>query len=173
MMESPSTIEHKKSAPKIVDFGILVISTSVAEGKKEDRSGKILRDKILEAGHRVITEMTVSDDSNAIGNAVRELSSRVPAIVSTGGTGLTRTDLTIETIRPLFSKELTGFTPLFMQISYEDVGPACMLSRATAGIIDARCVLFALPGSPKACELAMEKLVLPEVAHITRHFVEA
>lgn len=173
--EGASTLSHKAGAPKSVGFAILVISTSVSKGEKEDRSGALIRSKVLAAGHRVVAERVVSDDADAIREAVLAFARdpTVAAIVSTGGTGLTLTDITVETVRPLFSKEITGFTPLFIALSYEDVGAAAVLSRATAGIIEGNSVLFALPGSPKACELAMDKIILPEVAHITKHFKEA
>jgi len=175
MIESKSTLSHKAVAPKSVGFAILVVSTSISEGKKEDRSGRLIREKVQAAGHFVIAEKIASDDADAIREAVLELAGNpaVQAIVSTGGTGLTQTDITVETVRPLFSKEISGFTPLFIALSYEDVGAAAVLSRATAGIIKGNAVLFALPGSPKACELAMDKIILPEVAHITKHFREA
>lgn len=169
--ESPSTTSHKAEAKRACNIGIIVISTSVSQGTKEDRSGGIIRDRALAAGHAVVRRQIVPDEPDAIRSAVMNFAEDpgIDAIISTGGTGLTPTDVTIETVRPLFRKELTGFTPLFMQLSYEDVGPACMLSRATAGIFDSA-VLFALPGSPKACELAMDKLILPEVTHIVKHF---
>jgi molybdopterin adenylyltransferase len=193
MQEAESTRTHKSLAPARVGVAVLVISTSVSEGRNEDRSGGMIREMCAAAGHDVVAFQIVPDDARMITEAVRGflLDSRIHAVISTGGTGLTKTDVTVETLRPLFSKELTGFTPLFMQLSYADVGPACMLSRATAGIVSVplnpdivsgagrpdipvveRAVLFALPGSPKAVTLALEKLILPELAHITKHFRE-
>jgi molybdenum cofactor biosynthesis protein B len=174
MQEAASTRIHKSLSPARVGVAVLVISTSVSEGRNEDRSGILIKEKCATAGHDVVAFKVVPDEAHAITEAVHGFlfDSRIHAVIATGGTGLTKTDVTVETLRPLFSKELTGFTPLFMQLSYEDVGPACMLSRATAGIVSERAALFALPGSPKAVTLALEKLILPELAHITKHFRE-
>lgn len=172
--ESESTRKHKAESERRVTFGVLVISTSVAEGRNTDRSGALIREMIVAAGHQVAEFGVVPDESRAISEAVIGMARRpeITAIVSTGGTGLTKTDVTIETLRPLFLKEISGFLPLFMQLGFEDVGAACMLSRATAGIIEGPAVVFALPGSPKACRLALERLILPEAAHIVKHFGE-
>ena len=174
-MESESTKEHKSKAPTTVGFGILVISTSVSKGEKDDRSGRLIADSIENGGHKVISTITVPDNFKMIQESIDSLSRdpNIQSIVSTGGTGLTETDITFEAAQEIITKPIPGFHSLFMTVSYEDVGPACMLSRATAGIIENRCVLFCLPGSPKACTLAMEKLILPEVAHITKHFRES
>ncbi|MFQ5553151.1 MAG: molybdenum cofactor biosynthesis protein B, partial [Thermoplasmata archaeon] len=90
---------------------------------------------------------------------------QVAVVVVSGGTGLSPTDVTIETIAPLFQKELDGFGEVFRSLSYRDIGTAAIMSRATAGVIDG--VLVAcLPGSPKAVRLAMEEVLLPEMGHI-------
>jgi molybdenum cofactor biosynthesis protein B len=89
----------------------------------------------------------------------------VNVIITTGGTGLSPTDVTIEAVRDLLEKELTGFNALFTQLSYAQVKSAAILSRAIAGSIDGK-ILFCLPGSPRACELAMNSIILPELGHI-------
>ena len=98
---------------------------------------------------------------------MRELSreKNVHAIITTGGTGLTPTDVTIEAVQGMLDKELPGFNSLFMLLSYPQVKSASMLSRALAGTIKGK-VIFCLPGSPKACTLALESLILPELGHI-------
>lgn len=175
MKEAESTQCHKAAAPKTIGFAIVVISTTVHAGTREDRSGEMLKRMVIDGGHLVHWMTVVPDDPAAIRGAIEEClkNPSIRAIVTTGGTGLTLTDVTYETVRGLFSKEITGFNALFMQLSFDDVGPACMLSRATAGIIRNAAALFALPGSPKACELAMKRLILPEVAHMAKHFGEA
>ena len=167
--ESASTRLHKKDAPTTVPCAILVISTSVADGTKTDSSGAAIREMLEAAGHRVAATETVSDDAGRIRDAVLCLTSgESRCLIATGGTGLVERDVTFETVRPLFSKEITGFLPLFMALSYPEAGAACMLSRATAGLIG-RSVAFFLPGSPNGVRLAMEKIIVPEIRHIVKH----
>jgi len=170
MAESSSTAAHKADAPAPVNFAIMVVSTGVIAGTRQDRSGPIIKEKILASGHQVVDNAVVPDDATKIKQAVLGFIANrdIHAIVSTGGTGLTKSDVTYETVKALFTRELTGFTPLFMQFSYAQGGPACLLTRATAGVIGS-VVLFALPGSPDACAMALDSLVLPEIAHITKH----
>lgn len=176
MEEGPTTQRHKKEAPDSVGFGVLVISTGVFAGRRRDSSGEMIAEMIRAAGHKVLSVRLVPDAPPEIRKGIEELADLpgVQVIVSTGGTGLSPSDLTVETVRVLFQKEITGFLPLFMLLSYEDVGAACMLSRTTAGILRGPkpVLLFALPGSPKACRLALEKLVLPEASHIIKHVEE-
>ena len=89
----------------------------------------------------------------------------VRAIITTGGTGLSSTDITIETVRGMLEKELPGFTALFMLLSYPQAKSASMLSRAMAGTIKGK-LIFCLPGSPRACKLATEALIIPELGHM-------
>jgi len=109
----------------------------------------------------------VPDDVAAIRGAVRRfLATRgIDVVVLTGGTGFAPRDVTLDAVAPLFDTPVEGFGELFRMLSWQQVGAAAMLSRATAGLIGDRAV-FLLPGSPKAVSLAMEKLILPETAHL-------
>ena len=89
-------------------------------------------------------------------------------LLTSGGTGITPKVVTIETIRPMFKKELTAFSALFSQLSMEEIGSAAMMSRATAGVIGSTAV-FCMPGSLPACKLACERLIFPELGHIAKH----
>jgi molybdenum cofactor biosynthesis protein B len=93
--------------------------------------------------------------------------SRVKVIITTGGTGITRRDSTYEALVGLFDKRLEGFGELFRMLSFEEIGSAAMMSRATAGIVG-RCALFLLPGSEAAVRLAMTRLIIPELGHVAR-----
>ena len=93
--------------------------------------------------------------------------SGVRAVVLTGGTGLSARDVTVETVRPLLSKTIDGFGELFRALSFQQIGPAAMASRAVAGVWDG-VVVFALPGSPAAVSLALERLIVPELGHLVR-----
>ena len=154
--------EHKARAPKSVKCGVITISDSRTE--TTDESGKILKQLLLDAGHKILFTAIVKDDRKAIAEAVEQASWTCDAIVTNGGTGLSKRDVTIETLEPGLEKVLPGFGELFRVLSYRDVGSAAMLSRAIAGVYKTR-LLFCLPGSPAACLLAMKSLILPELGH--------
>ncbi len=163
--ESESTRSHKSSSPVSVDCAVITVSTSRSKGG-EDRSGNIIRSLLSSGGHRIVESKIIPDSPEMIESAIK--SSGADAIIFTGGTGLTRTDGTVETARKLFTKEIEGFGELFRLLSYSESGSGALLSRATAGLVGNKAV-FCLPGSPDACGLAMKKLVLPEISHIVKH----
>src|SRR3989454_12419519 len=154
--------EHKARAPKSVKCGVITISDSRTEAT--DESGKILKQLLLDAGHKILFTVIVKDDGKAIAEAVEQASWTCDAIVTNGGTGLSKRDVTIETLEPGLEKVLPGFGELFRVLSYRDIGAAAMLSRAIAGGDKTRRP-FCLPGSPAACLLAMKSLILPELGH--------
>jgi molybdenum cofactor biosynthesis protein B len=121
---------------------------------------------VKEAGHVVVGRDLLPDDVNAIRRKLLELVQRddVDVIIFTGGTGLTRTDVTIEAVRPLFDKEIEGFGDVFRHFSIQEVGTAAFLTRATGGVVGDK-VVFLLPGSPNAVRTGM-KIILAEVSHL-------
>jgi len=154
--------EHRAHAPHQVSCGVITISDSRTEAT--DESGELVK-RILEgAGHAVAFYAVVKDDAPAILNALDRAGSDCDVIVTNGGTGLSRRDVTIETLGSRFEKVLPGFGELFRMLSFSKVGSAAMLSRAVAGVYRGR-LMFCLPGSPQACELAMTSLILPELGH--------
>ncbi|MBL0693595.1 MogA/MoaB family molybdenum cofactor biosynthesis protein [Comamonas sp. JC664] len=158
--------EHKARAP--VHVSAFVVTCSDSRDAARDESGRVLRDGLEAAGHTLAGSVVVKDDPDAIRGALeaaRESGAR--AVLFTGGTGIGRRDCTVETLRPLFEKELPGFGELFRMLSYRQVGSAAMMSRATAGTYQGM-ILFALPGSPKAVRLALDALILPELGHAVR-----
>jgi len=161
---------HKKNSPKRVDIGIITVSTS--RNKAEDKSGQWISKRAAKEGHHVVFHNVIPDSSNAILSTIRtvidELDPQI--IIITGGTGISSQDVTIETVRPLFGKELTGFGALFAQLSFEEIDSAAILSRATAGVIQ-KSVLFCIPGSLKACKLACKALIFPEIGHLVKHIM--
>ncbi len=167
-METQSTKEHKTHTKKHLNFGIITISTSRDAKGGRDISGDNLSHSIEKQGHAVAKRTTVPDNKNQIKNKVLEYVDSVDIIITTGGTGIAKTDITVEAVRPLFDKELESFNTLFMIESYKRVGASSMLSRACAGIIKGK-VIFCLPGSPDACALAIEKIILKEAGHILKH----
>jgi molybdenum cofactor biosynthesis protein B len=162
------THEHKKKAPRSIAIGIVSVSTT--RTLDTDESGQWIETRAKEAGHIVISRHLVSDDAASITELVMKIVRDKPpqSLIITGGTGITEDDVTIESIRPLFKKELTAFGPLFAQLSYQEIGSAAMLSRAMAGLIENTAV-FCLPGSLNACRLACKSLIFPELGHLTHH----
>lgn len=165
---SPSSDHlHREKIPSMVSVAILSVSSS--RGLEEDKSGDLIRDLLQDKGHQITDREVVKDDVTLIRKAFeRMLLTEARAIVVTGGTGITPTDVTVEALRPLLDKELTAFGSLFTQLSYEEIGPAAILSRATAGVVRNKAV-FCIPGSSKACKLAVGKIILPELPHLIAH----
>jgi len=163
--------EHKKKAPKSVKLAIITMSDS--RTLEEDISGDLLQDLLEKKNHIVLIRKVLPDDSAFLKATIKSIleDQNIQVIITNGGTGLTKKDITIETLKPLFNKEITGFSTLFWHLGYQQAESAAMLSRATAGIIG-KTVVFCLPGSPRACQLALEKLILPEIGHILRHINE-
>jgi molybdenum cofactor biosynthesis protein B len=160
-----SVAEHRKKSDIRASVAVLTLSTSRA--LDSDKSGDVIQHQLEENGHNVAVRKILPDDRNVLRATLNEVfeNKKVNAIITTGGTGLAPTDVTIEAVRDLLDKELPGFTALFMQLSYSQVKSAAMLSRALAGTMKGR-VIFCLPGSPRACEMAMEQLILPELGHM-------
>ncbi len=159
--------EHKANAPASVGCFVLTISDS--KTPETDTSGALIRELVSAAGHRVTGHAIVKDEPEQVAAVIRSgcAAPSVEAFILTGGTGITSRDSTYEAIEALLDKRLSGFGELFRMLSYEEVGAAAMLSRAQGGVVQGR-VLFSLPGSPNACRLALEKLIIPELPHLLR-----
>jgi molybdenum cofactor biosynthesis protein B len=144
---------------------IAVVTASDSRTPETDESGGVIRSMLERAGHTIAHYEVMPDSPERIRQAVIEYLPNVDAIIVNGGTGISARDTTIEAIRPLLSRELEGFGELFRMLSYQEIGSAAFLSRALAGISH-RKIVVALPGSPDACRLAMEKLLIPELGHM-------
>lgn len=159
--------EHKADAPQSIGCWVLTISDS--KTPETDTSGQLIRRLLTDAGHRVIGAEIVRDEpaevQRVIGEACRN--AQVQALLMTGGTGITSRDATFEAVEELLEKRLPGFGELFRMLSWQEIGGAAMLSRAQMGIARRR-VIVSMPGSPNACRLALEKLILPELGHLVR-----
>jgi molybdopterin adenylyltransferase len=165
MKTKNSVAEHRSKSLRQASVAVITLSSS--RTLATDQSGDIIQSLLEEKGHTVVARMVLKDNPNALRLALKSLirKKKVQAIITSGGTGLSPTDITIETVRGLLEKELSGFNALFMQLSYPQVKSAAMLSRALAGAVKGKMV-FCLPGSPRACRLAMESLILPELGHM-------
>jgi molybdenum cofactor biosynthesis protein B len=159
--------EHKATAPKTV--GCFVLTVSDTKTAETDTSGTLIRELLTAAGHRVVESRIVRDEPAEVARLVRDACARddVQAVVLTGGTGITSRDSTFEAIEALLDKRLPGFGELFRMLSFQEIGAAAMLSRAQMGL-HARRIVASLPGSPNACRLALEKLLIPELGHLLR-----
>jgi len=154
--------EHRAHAPQRVACGVITISDSRTEAT--DESGDLVKRIVEGAGHKVVFYAIVKDDGPSILDAVDRAQPMCDVILTNGGTGLSSRDVTIETMGSRFERVLPGFGELFRMLSFSKVGSAAMLSRAVAGVYRGR-LLFCLPGSPQACELALTSLILPELGH--------
>lgn len=158
--------EHKARGPAHVRVAILTVSDTRTVAN--DTSGQAVRLLLEDAGHAVTAAAIVPDDPDAVTAFVLEqLEGDAHVVITTGGTGITSRDSTFEAIDALLDKRLDGFGELFRMLSFHDIGPAAMLSRACAGLARGK-VVIALPGSEAAVRLAMTKLVVPELGHLVQ-----
>ena len=156
--------EEHKSHVKSVRCAVLTFSDSRTE--ESDDSGKLIKNLLAEGGHEIVAYQVIKDDLESIQKAVKDLiDSDVQAIITNGGTGISKKDVTIEAISVLLDKKLDGFGDIFRFLSYEHMGSAAMMSRALAGAIKSK-IVICMPGSVDAVELGMKKLILPELGHM-------
>jgi len=160
-----SVEEHRAEAPEQVRFAVLTVSDT--RTKETDESGKLIIEFVTGAFHVAAVRALCKDDPPAVQALVKQATTQdgVDCLVITGGTGLAKRDSTYEAVRELYELEIPGFGELFRSLSYEEIGAAAMLSRASAGLVNGRPV-FSLPGSAAAVSLAMDKLILPEIGHV-------
>jgi molybdenum cofactor biosynthesis protein B len=145
---------------------IATVTISDTRTRETDDSGRVCGELMREAGHLVVRHLIIKDDPNYIKELVRELcdANACDAIVTNGGTGITKRDNTHEALEAIFEKRIDGFGEAFRRISWDDFGPRAILTRATAGVFNA-CVVFSVPGSPNAVRVGVTKLILPVLRH--------
>ncbi len=159
--------EHRADAPKALNLAVMTVSdTRTAE---TDTSGALIVAMAEAAGHRILDRVIIPDEPDRMTPLLREFASRdeLQAILITGGTGISLRDQTYETVSALSTRPLPGYGELFRMLSFAEIGPACILSRAVGGLIG-QAVVLVMPGSRAAVELAMSKIILPELPHIVR-----
>lgn len=166
MPQSPAG-SHRADAPAAVRVFVVTISDTRTE--TTDTSGAAIATLLEGAGHTVTGRKIVKDDAEAIRGTVSYAakSGASDAVITTGGTGISSRDGTFEALSSLFERRLDGFGELFRALSYQEIGSAAMLTRATAGIVG-HCAVFVMPGSENAVRLGMHKLILPEIGHVVR-----
>jgi molybdenum cofactor biosynthesis protein B len=160
-----SHIDHKALAPVSVTCYVLTVSDT--RTRDTDTSGRAIRELLEGAGHTVSGSAIVGDDPEQVTSAVREQlrNARTQVVITTGGTGVSSRDGTFDAVDRLLEKRLDGLGELFRMLSFDEIGAAAMMSRATAGTVG-RQAIFVLPGSEKAVRLAMTRLILPELGHV-------
>lgn len=176
-MKSQSMEEHRASAPEDISCGVITLSDSkyrefqeTGEIPESDASGRLLVDA-LSRDYSVSEYTVIPDDGEKLISAIHDMIDEgVSVIFTTGGTGIGSRDITVETLRGIFEKELDGFGEIFRYLSFKELGAGAILSRATAGVYRGT-LIFALPGSPNAVKLGIE-IVVPEIGHLVKHLRE-
>ena len=166
-----SVHEHRSQA--LSSVACFVLTMSDTRTMETETSGRAIAELLIQAGHTVVDRQVVKDDPAEVRRVVSEHidTGTIQAVITTGGTGISRRDSTYEALTELFEKRLDGFGELFRTLSFEQIGAAAMLSRATAGVIRG-CAVFMLPGSEAGVRLAMTRLVIPELGHVVRELTK-
>jgi molybdenum cofactor biosynthesis protein B len=162
---SQSVEEHRAAAPDHVRCAVVTVSDT--RTVETDRSGQLIQSQLSAAGHEIVDYRIVQDEPAQIDAVLTELIGRADcdAVIFNGGTGIARRDTTYDTVSRRLEKQLDGFGELFRSLSYAEIGAAAMLTRATAGVVGGT-VVFLTPGSTNAVGLALDKLIVPEIAHV-------
>jgi molybdenum cofactor biosynthesis protein B len=161
-----SVAEHKSLSPSARDLRVALLTASDSRTPGDDEGGRLLRQLCAEAGFQVVDEALLREEPTILRAHVAALagSGTIDAVVVTGGTGIAPSDQTPEAVGALFERRIEGFGELFRALSFAEIGPAAMLSRADAGVVG-RTLVFLVPGAPAAVRLAMQRLIAPELAH--------
>ncbi|MDH3717424.1 MAG: molybdenum cofactor biosynthesis protein MoaB [Planctomycetota bacterium] len=159
--------EHRADAPQQLCCAVITVSDT--RTLENDRGGALLNDLLRDAGHAVAERQITPDEPTKLTALITDLAGRddIDAILLTGGTGISQRDQTFETVSALLDKTLPGYGELFRQLSFDQIGPAAMLSRTVGGVCGTTIVLT-MPGSPAAVQLAMQQIILPELGHLVR-----
>lgn len=165
-MKSETSQKHQSESSKDISCGIITLSDS-RKSEKLDLSGKYMAEEI-EARYALKSKALIPDEKEDLVNAIEDMIAQdIDVILTTGGTGLDVRDITVECVEELFEKKLDGFGEIFRMKSYEEIGSAALLSRATAGIYK-KTVIFSMPGSPNAVKTALS-IIIDELPHVVHH----
>ncbi|WP_266078655.1 MogA/MoaB family molybdenum cofactor biosynthesis protein [Haladaptatus caseinilyticus] len=159
--------EHDHHAHDVDELGFGVVTVSSSRSLDEDPAGDAIAELVESEGHDLVTRELVADDYDSVQKTVDNLVGRkdVDVVVTTGGTGVTPDDVTVEAVTPLLEKELPGFGELFRTLSYDEIGTKVVGTRTTAGVVDG-VIVCCLPGSENAVRLGTDEILLPEVGHL-------
>jgi molybdenum cofactor biosynthesis protein B len=159
--------EHRQSAPENVACAVVTVSDT--RTASTDTGGQAVCERLITAGFQVATREIIPDEPAQMRSLLEKLAAdqRIDAVLLTGGTGISSRDQTFETVTALLTRQLPGYGELFRMLSFQEIGAAAMLSRATGGLMGSTVVLT-MPGSPGAVRLALERIILPELRHLVR-----
>ncbi len=162
-----SYLEHKELSPRQIDVAVITVSDS--RTLDTDESGKLIINSLKEGGHHVKEYLIIKNNPADLLEKLENLLKRedITAIITTGGTGISQHDITVETISQLIDKKIDGFGELFRLLTYQEIGTGSIMSRALAGVAKGK-VIICLPGSVDAVKLAVDRIILPEIGHLTR-----
>ncbi|MDI6917747.1 MAG: MogA/MoaB family molybdenum cofactor biosynthesis protein [Thermoplasmatales archaeon] len=157
--------EHKCHSLKNVNVAVITVSDS--RTKENDESGKYIMKKLEENGHKIISYSIIRDEKKLLRDELEKLVNNddVQVIITNGGTGASRRDVTVDVVENMFDKKLDGFGEIFRYLSYKEIGSPAVMSRAVAGAVKNK-IIICLPGSLGAVKLGVEKLVIPEIGHL-------
>ncbi len=166
---SDSAKQHRLEAQQIGTLSVSILTLSDTRTAETDESGNLIFERVNAAGHRAASPVILRDEPDLIEDFIKQLlaGARANVLLICGGTGISPRDQTFDSLTKMYDKPLPGFGEIFRQLSYEEIGPAAILSRASAGVIG-NLAVFSMPGSVNAVRLALEKLILPELAHVVR-----
>ena len=165
-MQSDTTIKHQNESSNDINCGVITLSDS-RKSEKLDLSGKIIT-KEIKSRYILKQKKLIPDEKETLIKSIEDMISKdIDVIITTGGTGLDKRDITVETVESLFEKKIDGFGELFRAKSFEEIGSASLLSRATAGVYK-RTIIFSMPGSPNAVKTALS-LIIDELPHFVHH----
>ena len=159
--------EHKQLSPKSISCAVIIISDSRTQ--ENDESGKFIIQALDKSGYKVPVYTILKNDADSIQQTIDKLLNEndLQVIITSGGTGISQRDVTIETLLPVMHKTMDGFGELFRYLTHKEINTGSIMSRATAGVSRGK-VIICLPGSLGAVSLAMEQIILPEIGHMVR-----
>ncbi|WP_295721556.1 molybdenum cofactor biosynthesis protein B [uncultured Methanobrevibacter sp.] len=170
-MKSETMDLHKKHTPPDIKCGIITLSDSRSnskEGENLDTSGKYIINLLKEKNCKIVQYNIIPDKKEELISTIKEMNEKTCDVIFTnGGTGLESKDITIETVKTLYEKEINGFGEIFRAKSYEELGSGALLSRASAGVYN-KTIIFSMPGSPNAVKTAMS-IIIDEIGHLVKH----
>ena len=164
-----SSVEHEQMA-RDTPVRCAVVTISDTRTEETDTSGRLIVEKLIDAGHTVTGKVIIPDDPTRIVAIMEDRAATSDVIIMSGGTGISKRDSTFESVSARLEKTLPGFGEIFRMLSYEEIGPAAMLSRAVAGVYRDT-IIFSTPGSSNAVRLAMDKLIVPQLHHLVWEIV--
>ena len=166
-IESSFQDHEEAAAAKVKSLAFAIITLSDTRTVETDISGAFIKNLLVNSGHTVESYRVLPDDRVKIKEAVQDCLAdpHIAVIITNGGTGISSRDTTFDVVASLIEKRLEGFGELFRMLSFQEIGPAAMMSRAVAGVAKGK-VIFSVPGSTNAVRLAMEQLILPQAAHV-------